>query len=115
MRVENEVVIFDLIGDDEELFATWLTNNRSGYVANIGRGANRFSPVKLHTAQCTFMNSERVAKGGFINQDFYKVCSLDGQTLVRWVQAGHQAGQWGEPSDDRRHCHPALIPQEPNH
>src|SRR5579863_7243999 len=107
MHVVNGIVIFDTIGDDEQLFADWLSSNPKGYVANIGRGANKYSPVKLHQATCEFMISERVAKNGFVGTDFYKACSLDGQALIKWTQSGYQLRQWGEPSDDRRFCHPA--------
>jgi hypothetical protein len=110
MHIVDGMVIFDTIGTDEVPFANWLRVNTDGYVANIGRGANKYSPVKLHQATCKFMNSETVAKGGFINTDFYKVCSLEGPALVAWLQNGYRLRQWGEPSDDRRFCHPGLLP-----
>ena len=111
MHQLGQIVIFDTTGEDEQFFADWIEANPVGYVANLGRGANRKSPVKLHETVCIFMRSEAVAQGGFIGEDFYKACSLDGQVLAQWVQQGYTEGHWGEPSDDRRFCHPGLIPQ----
>jgi len=62
MHQLGQIVIFDTTSEDEQFFADWIEANPVGYVANLGRGANRRSPVKLHEAVCIFMTSEAVAK-----------------------------------------------------
>lgn len=109
MHTVGVITIFDdRNGNDEDAFIQ-LCNSNEGYVANIGRGANRHDPVKVHFDTCSWLNSERVARRGYTSGDYYKAWSPDGQTLAQWVQTMHLAGDCGEPSDCEK-CHPGLLP-----
>jgi len=112
MRTVGNLLFFDIVGNDEELFRDWVANpaNARGYIANIGRGGQEQENVFVHQPSCGFMTSHAVAKAGFVGPMFYKICSLDGQALIQWINREHNAGRIGEPFDHHTSkCHPDLI------
>ncbi len=112
MHRDGALLIFDIVGNDEQLFRDWVAvpANVHGYIANIGHGGQEQEDVFVHQPSCGFMTSDAVAKAGFIGPMFYKICSLDGQALVQWINREHHARRIGEPFDQQTSkCHPNLI------
>ena len=106
MHTIRNVVVFDITGDDEEPYQGWTESNPQGYVANVGRIAR--TKVYVHGASCAHIRSRVVARDGFIGSDYYKVCSLDGQALVQWLEQEHRAGHSGEVHEHSQ-CHPGVV------
>src|SRR5258708_27072107 len=106
MHTIENVVVFDIAGDDEEPYQGWAESNPQGYVANVGRNAS--TKVYVHVASCALIRSRAVARNGFIGSNYYKVCSPDGQTLVQWLEQEHRAGRSGEVYEHSQ-CHPGVV------
>ena len=47
MRTEGALIIFDVVGDDEQPFRNWVADpkNANGYIANVGRGGQEQQDV----------------------------------------------------------------------
>ena len=112
MRTEGALIIFDVVGADEQPFRDWVADpaNANGFIANVGRGGQEQEDVLIHQPSCGFMTSPAVAKAGYIGPMFYKVCSLDGHALAQWVEHENHAGHIGAAYDHQTsRCNPSLI------
>ena len=112
MHREGALIIFDIVGADEQPFRGWVSDpaNVNGYIANVGRGSQEQEDVLIHQPSCGFMTSPTVAKAGYIGPMFYKVCSLDGNALAQWTEREHRAGHIGIAFDHQTSkCNPHLI------
>jgi len=112
MRREGALIIFDVVGDDEQPFKDWVANtaNANGFIANVGRGGQEQEDVLIHQPSCGFMTSPAVAKAGYIGPMFYKVCSLDGHALAQWAEREHRVGRIGVAFDHQTSkCSPSLV------
>ena len=47
MRTEGALIIFDVVGADEQPFRDWVADpaNANGYIANVGRGGQEQQDV----------------------------------------------------------------------
>jgi hypothetical protein len=112
MRREGTLIIFDVVGDDEQPFKDWVADpaNANGFIANVGHGGQEQEDVLIHQPSCGFMTSSAVAKAGYIGPMFYKVCSLDGHALAQWAEREYRAGRIGVAFDHQTSkCSPNLI------
>jgi hypothetical protein len=111
MYQQGEVIIFDIIGQDEQFFRTWRDTHNGedgrilGYIANVPRipGINSGDPLFFHLPSCPDLNKDEP----YVNAYFYKVCSLNPLALVQWIQAhrNQYRQRQGRRIDDCSKCH----------
>ena len=87
--------------EDEERYLQWVINNLSGYVINTTRSMSPKYMV-LHKADCySIREPAKSAKpGGFTERNYIKICSVDIESLRKWVRKhGRADGSFS------RECH----------
>jgi hypothetical protein len=101
---ESQPMTFEKFEDDDKGFIAWRDENEDGFILNLPRPSARsprkyyLAAVKLHSAKCSTLKSNKHGEKAWTENDYIKVCAPSEQDLVKWFdQNADKPAGWKPP------------------